>query len=83
MDDNNSYDKEKTDDLLADTCFDCGSKDFLYSLKIISSGREFPYPKYLPQIKQVCADCDKFKRFARQDVALINKFNQKLKEIQI
>ena len=62
-------------------CFYCGSEQFLYILKLISSGKATP--KWLPQIRQSCTSCGKFKKFAVQDKDLIAEFNEQLEKVRI
>ena len=41
------------------------------------------YVKYVPQFRESCASCGKFKHFIRQTPELIEKFNLALKEVKI
>ena len=65
------------------SCFYCGSEKFLYILKLISSGKPLPVPHWLPQIKQTCTSCGKFKKFATQDQGLIAEFNKQLEKVKV
>src|SRR3989338_11638113 len=65
------------------TCFKCGKHDFKLSMKIIPTGRSENYPKYIPQIRQDCANCGIFKKWAVQTLELIAEFNRKLEGIEI
>lgn len=65
-------------------CPDCGKSETQYQLRIIPSGNFDPYfPKFLPQIKEVCLECGRYKRFARQTEVLIDRFNQRLETITL
>ena len=66
-----------------DQCYECDSKIFTYNMKIIPTGRSLNYPKFIPQIKQICKSCGKFKKFAIQTPKLIEIFNHKLEEIVV
>ncbi len=61
-------------------CSSCGSKERIYTLKLISSGRSFPYPMYIPQIKELCQKCNRYIRFVPQSPELVNRFNNRLEE---
>jgi len=62
-------------------CHSCKSKEQIYILKLISSGRPSPYPIYIPQIKELCKDCRRYIRFAPQTPELISRFNSRLEEV--
>jgi len=62
-------------------CFDCNSAEFHILPKIIPSGKPFPYPKYIPQLKEVCANCGRWLRFAPQDEKTINALNERLESL--
>ena len=66
-----------------DKCIDCQTAEFFYTLKLIPSGRQSLYPKYLPQIKKSCASCGRYLRFETQTPELIEKINKVLEEIRI
>lgn len=68
----------------AEYCPYCNSMCFGYRLKIIRTGRADPFwPKYIPQIKEICEDCGKFIKFAKQEPELIDRINDQLKEIKL
>lgn len=60
------------------TCRKCGSKYSLLKLKLISSGKSFPYPKYIPMVKQTCASCRVYIKFIEQTPEIINLINEQL-----
>lgn len=62
-------------------CTHCRSKERTYILKLISSGRPFPYPSFIPQIKELCKDCHRYIRFAPQTSELVSHFNNRLEEM--
>lgn len=59
-------------------CSDCESSKKAYTLKLIPSGKLFPYPKFIPQIKESCFDCGRFIKFAKQTKELIDEINELL-----
>ena len=62
-------------------CYDCKSTEFYILPKMIPSGKPFPYPKYIPQLKEVCANCGRWLRFAPQDEKTINALNEWLESL--
>lgn len=65
-------------------CYYCSSTERILTFKLIPTNREdFAFPKYVPQIKEVCAYCKRYIRFAPQTSQLIDRFNQKLQEVII
>lgn len=62
-------------------CFDCGSSDRAYGIKIIPYNQGFI--KYIPQFKESCKGCSRYIRFAPQTPELIGKFNELLKGVII
>lgn len=66
------------------TCPDCDQTETQFQLRIILSGKTDPYfPKYIPQIKEVCLGCGRYKRFAPQSDILVDRFNKRLETITI
>jgi len=61
-------------------CPSCASAEKVYGLKLISSGKQPPFPKYIPMIKEICAGCGRYIKFAIQTHELVETFNQFLKE---
>lgn len=60
-------------------CPHCGANEWHFLSKLIPATQysKLRYaPKYLPQIKQVCAKCKQWLRFATQTDELIDTFNQ-------
>ncbi len=59
---------------------DCQHKSWHIILKLIPTNRPnlIHYPKYVPQIKRSCCDCDMFLGFAKQDEKTINYINNEL-----
>lgn len=65
-------------------CNNCYSTKRLLTLQLIPTNRKnFTYPKYIPQIKETCANCACYIRFAPQTPELIAQLNQKLQEAAI
>lgn len=62
------------------TCRKCGSKYTLLKLRLISSGKPYPYPKYIPMIKQVCANCGVYIKFVEQTPKMIDLINEQLEQ---
>lgn len=56
-------------------CPDCGEISRKYLLKLIPSGRGYPFPKYIPQIKELCLECGHYYKFVTQSPELITAFN--------
>lgn len=66
------------------TCPDCGKNETQYQLRIITSGKSDPYfPRFLPQIKEICFHCKRYKRFVPQSDILVDRFNKRLETITI
>lgn len=58
-------------------CARCGGILRRFRPKFIPTSNPHPYwPKYIPQIKEICAVCDQYVRFAPQTQELIEKFNR-------
>ena len=64
-------------------CFTCKIEDRVYKLKLIPSGRPFPFPKRIPQIKEECGKCGRYFKFAQQEEELVERINKKLAEIAL
>ena len=64
-------------------CKYCGNREFNFTLKLINSGRPLPVPKWVPQIKQICSGCGRFKKFAVQSDELIHKINQLVSNLYV
>jgi hypothetical protein len=68
------------------TCLHCGSAVSSYRLKLIPatqySNLEHP-PQFLPQIREDCANCGKYKKFAKQDTLLVARFNAVLEGVKL
>ena len=65
-------------------CFNCNSKKVEYTVKLISTNRDdIYYPKFIPQVKQVCGECGKYIKFAKQTEDLIHDLNQEIERIVI
>lgn len=62
------------------TCQKCKSKYSLLLLKLIPSGKPFPYPKYIPMVKQTCANCGVYIKFIEQTPEMINLINEQLEK---
>ena len=63
------------------TCPECGGTKTQYSLKIIPAGRGeggLRFPKFVPQFKEVCQKCFRYRRFAPQSSILVKRFNDRL-----
>lgn len=68
----------------AKLCPECTSDQKIFTLKLIPTNKANPYwPKYIPQIKEICGDCGRYIRFAPQTTELIDKFNKALQEIKV
>ena len=53
----------------------------IFEIKLITTNNQTPHwPKYVPQIKEVCANCGRYIRFATQTPELIAAFNKYFKE---
>lgn len=64
-------------------CPQCNSKERIFSLKIIPTNRTDPFwPKYIPQIKEICCNCGSYIRFVPQTQELIENLNSILKELK-
>ncbi len=61
-------------------CSKCGSKYGLLTLKLVPSGNPSPYPKYLPRVKQSCANCGAYIKFVEQTPEMIDLINEQLEE---
>lgn len=64
-------------------CPECQNTTTNYSLKIIPTGKDAPYPRYNIQIKEYCSSCGRYRRFAPQSTILIKRFNDRLKTISL
>lgn len=73
--------KEIQEDLLNWTCPECKNTETQFCLQIITTGRNGYYPKWIPQIKESCTNCGRYKRFAPQSPILIKRFNDRLLSI--
>jgi len=62
------------------TCPECGSSKTQYSLQIIATGKN-SYVRWIPQIKESCSNCGRYRRFAPQSPILIKRFNDRLLSI--
>lgn len=60
-------------------CPDCQSKNFTVRTKLIPFNRTqhvYADPKFIPQIKQECADCGRYIKFMKQTPELIERINK-------
>ena len=65
-------------------CNKCQSRISHYKIKIIATGRDnIYYPKYIPQIKEICGQCGLYIKFAKQTDELIYNFNKEIEKIII
>jgi len=62
-------------------CPECTEIKTVFSIKIIPTGQPWPSPKYIIQIKESCANCGRYKRFAPQSSILVKRFNDRLSSI--
>lgn len=58
-------------------CPKCGNMYFMYKLKLISTGKTAPYPKYIPMIGLYC-DAGCWIKWEKQTPELIEKINKYL-----
>jgi len=67
------------------TCPQCGSSNNTqYFLQLIYSGRKDAYfPTFIPQIKEVCSVCGRYRRFVKQTEMLVTRFNERLEKIPV
>lgn len=62
---------------LRDLCSRCGGILRRFRIKLIPTNNPNPHwPKYVPQIKEICVGCDQYVRFAPQTPELIEAFNR-------
>lgn len=59
-------------------CTECNNYKTEFLLQIISTGKKGNFPLWVPQIKERCAICYKYIRFAPQSSILIKRFNNSL-----
>lgn len=64
-------------------CLRCDSTKTNLTVKLVSSGKPHPYPKFIPMIKQSCVSCGVYIKFAQQTSELIEAINQQLEKILI
>lgn len=64
-------------------CPECGNSDISYVVKLISTGRPLPYPKFIPQIKRECGNCRHFFKFEAQTPELMEYLTNELEEIKL
>lgn len=58
------------------SCVNCGGILRRFRIKLIATSNPHSYwPKYVPQIKEICVGCDQYVRFAPQTPELIETFN--------
>ncbi len=62
-------------------CPECGNNKTSYNLKLIPTGKPIPYPKYIPQIKESCSNCGRYRRFTPQAQNIILRFNDRFASI--
>jgi hypothetical protein len=62
-------------------CPECKNNSTQYSFQIIATGRNDNYPRWVPQIKESCASCGRYRRFAPQSPVLIKRLNDRLQSI--
>jgi len=78
----NTYLKKEVRDMSSNwTCPECSSDETQYCLQIIPTGKDGFYPKWVPQIKESCNKCGRYKRFAPQSPILIKRFNDRFQSI--
>lgn len=75
--------REIQGNLLNWSCPECKSIETQYCLQIIPTGRNDYYPKWVPQIKESCNNCGRYKRFAPQSSILIKRLNDRLRSINL
>lgn len=62
---------------LRNPCTRCGGILRRFRIKLIQTNNPYPHwPKYVPQIKEVCVGCDQYVRFPPQTQELIDAFNK-------
>lgn len=62
---------------LRTSCARCGGILRRFRIRLIQTNNTHPYwPKYVPQIKEICVGCDQYVRFAPQTLELIEVFNK-------
>ena len=66
-------------------CPDCKETTRTYTVKLIFTNRlnDRFYPKYIPQIKELCANCERYIRFAPQTPELMDSINAMLEKTKI
>ena len=64
-------------------CPDCKGDQTEVMLQLIPSGKSGYFPKFIPQIKETCAGCKRYRRFAPQTDILIQTFNDQLRNLFI
>ncbi len=65
-------------------CTNCKETSRKYTMKLIFTNRQdLTYPKFIPQIKELCANCGRYIKFAKQTEKLIDNFNRELEKITI
>lgn len=64
-------------------CPACGDNQIFFEVKLIPTNRQdYTYPKYIPQIKQLCL-CGHFYKFAKQTPELIEIINKNISTLPI
>jgi hypothetical protein len=65
-------------------CPQCGVSETQYFLKIIPTGKtDNFFPRWVPQIKEVCVGCGRYRRFVPQSELVITRFNERLQGIPV
>lgn len=67
------------------TCPACKTTDQTqYFLQIIYTGKkDFNFPTFIPQVKECCSVCGRYRRFHKQTDQLITRINERLEKIPI
>ena len=65
-------------------CTDCMETNRKYTMRLIFTNRQdLAYPKFIPQIKELCSSCGQYIKFAKQTEELIERFNEELIKIEV
>jgi hypothetical protein len=65
-------------------CYDCHGTERKYRVKLIpTNSTRIYFPKFIPQVSELCADCGRWIKFATQKPELIDELNKKLKELTL
>ena len=62
-------------------CPECQNDTTQYTIKVIPTAKLAPFPKYIIQIKESCASCGRYRRFAPQSDILVKRLNDRLAQI--